>query len=77
MDGVKLGIFLFGNAGFFFRGGTANWLPSSAVMVSSWQMLRAGRTVVVVLISRKRLKYVHLIVQLESPGLKCLLLRSS
>ena len=57
---------------FFFRGGTENWLPSSAVMVSSWQMLRGGRspTVVMVLISRKRLKYIHLIVQLESPGLK-------
>jgi len=25
-----------------FRGGTENWLPGSAIMVSSWQMLRAG-----------------------------------
>jgi len=25
-----------------FRGGTENWLPGSAVMVSSWQMLRGG-----------------------------------
>jgi len=62
-DGVILGIFLFGNAGFFFflvfRGGTVNWLPGSFVMVNSWQMLRGSRapTVVVVLISRRWLKY--------------------
>ena len=53
-----------------FRGGTVNWLPGSAVMVSSWQMLRGGRSpkVVVVLISRRWLKYTHFVVQLESPG---------
>jgi len=35
-----------------FRGGTVNWLPGSAVMVNSWQMLRGDRspTGVVVLI---------------------------
>jgi hypothetical protein len=50
-----------------FRGGTVNWLPGSAVMVNSWQMLRGGRspTVVVVLISRRWLKYIYLVVQLE------------
>jgi len=38
-----------------FRSGTVNWLPGSAVVVRSWQMLRGGRspTVVVVLISRR------------------------
>jgi hypothetical protein len=48
-----------------------NWLPGNAVMVSSWQMLREGRspTVVVVLISRRWLKYLYFVVQLESPGL--------
>jgi len=25
-----------------FRGGTVNWSPGSAVMVSSWQMLRGS-----------------------------------
>ena len=56
-----------------FRGGTVNWLPGSVVMVSSWQMLRGGRSpiVVVVLISRRWLKYIYCAVQLESPGLKC------
>ena len=50
-----------------------NWLPGSVVMVSSWQMLRGGRSpiVVVVLISRRWLKYIYCAVQLESPGLKC------
>ena len=70
---VKLGIFLFGNAGFLFGfGGTVNWLPGSAVMVSSWQMLHGGRspTVVVVLISHRWLKYIYFVVYLESPGLK-------
>ena len=34
---------------------TVNWLPGSAVMVSSWQMLRRGRspTVVVELVSHR------------------------
>jgi len=43
-----------------FRGGTVNWLPGSAVMVNSWQMLRGGRspTVVVVLIRSRWLKYI-------------------
>jgi len=59
-----------GGAGFFclvFRGGTVNWLPGSAVMVNSWQMLRGSRfpTVVVVLISRRWLKYIYFVVQLE------------
>ena len=42
-----------------FCGVTANWLPGSAVIVSSWQMLRSGRspTVVVELVSRRWLKY--------------------
>jgi hypothetical protein len=48
-----------------------NWLPGNAVMVSSWQMLRGGRspTVVVVLIRRRWLEYIYLFVRLESPGL--------
>jgi len=56
-----------------FHGGTVNWLPGNAVMVSSRQMLHGGRspTVVVVLISRRWLKYTCFIVHLESPGLKC------
>jgi len=56
-----------------FRGGTVNWLPGSAVMFSSWQLLRGCRspTVVVVLISRRWLKYMYCFVQLGSPGLKC------
>ena len=73
--GGTLGIFLFGNAVFclVFRGGTVNWLPGSAVMIDSWQMLRGGRspTVVVVLISRRSFKYIYFVVQLEGPGLKC------
>jgi hypothetical protein len=54
-----------------FRGGTLNWLPGSAVMVSSWQMLRGSRSpiVVAVLISRRWLKYVYFVVRLEGPGL--------
>jgi hypothetical protein len=53
-----------------FCGDTVNWLPGSAVMVSSWQMLHGGGspTVVVVLISRRWLKYIYFVVQLESPG---------
>jgi len=36
-------ILLFGNAGFLvFCGGTVNWLPGSAVMVSFWHMLCGG-----------------------------------
>ena len=27
-----------------FRGGTVNWLPGSAIMFSSWQMLRGSRS---------------------------------
>jgi len=72
--GVKLGILVFGNAGFLvFCGGTVNWLPGSDVMVSFWHMLRGGQspTVAVVLISRRWLKYIYFVVQLESPGLKC------
>ena len=44
-----------------------NWLPGSAVMVNSWQMLRGGRspTVVVVLISRRLLKYIYFTVQFD------------
>ena len=44
-----------------FRGGTVNWLPGSVVMVNSWQMLHGGRSpiVVVVLISRRWLKYIY------------------
>jgi hypothetical protein len=43
-------------------------LAGSAVMVSSWQMLHGGQspTVVVELISRRWLKYIYFIVQLES-----------
>jgi len=50
-----------------FCGGTVNWLSGSAVMVNSWQMLCGGRspTVVVVLFSRRWLKYIYLVVQLE------------
>jgi hypothetical protein len=64
--GVKLGIFLFGNGGFLVL--VWNELAGSAVMVSSWQMLRGGRspTVVVKLISRRCLKYIYIVVQLES-----------
>jgi len=56
-----------------FHGGKVNWLPGSAVMVSSCQMLHGGRspTVMVVHISHRWLKYIYFIVQLESPGLKC------
>jgi hypothetical protein len=56
-----------------FLDGTVNWLPASALMVSSWQMLRGSRSpmVVVVLISRRWLKYMYFVVQLESSGLKC------
>ena len=56
-----------------FRGDTVNCLAGSAVLVSSWQMLRGGRpsTVVVVLISRRWLKYIYFVVQLEGPGLTC------
>jgi len=47
-----------------FCGVTVNWLPGSAVMVSSWQMLRRGRspTIVVELVSRKWLKYIYFVV---------------
>ena len=40
---------------------TVNWLPGSAVMVSSWQMLRRGRSpaAVVELVSRRWLKYIY------------------
>ena len=53
---------MFGNARFFclvFRGGTVNWLPGSAVMVRSWQMLCGDRSpaVVVVLISRRCVEF--------------------
>ena len=50
---------------------TTNWLPGSAVMVSSWQMLRRGRfpSVVVELVSRRWFKYIYFVVWLESPGL--------
>jgi hypothetical protein len=47
-----------------FCGVTVNWLRGSAVMVSSWQMLRRGRcpTVVVELVSRRWLKYIYFVV---------------
>jgi len=47
-----------------FYGGTVNWLPCTAVMVNSWQMLRGGRspTGVVVLISYMWLKYIYFVV---------------
>ena len=42
-------------------------------MVNSWQLLRGGRSsvVVMVFISCRWLKYVYFVVQLESPGFKC------
>ena len=45
-----------------FCDGTVNWLPCSAVMVHSWQMLHGDRspTGVVVLISRRWWKYIHI-----------------
>jgi len=57
----------------FFHGDTVNWLPGIAVMVSSCQILHGGGspTVMVVLISRRWLKYIYFFVQLESSGLKC------
>jgi hypothetical protein len=47
-----------------FCGVTVNWLPGSAVMVSSWQVLRRGRspTVVVELVSRMWLKCMYFVV---------------
>jgi hypothetical protein len=47
-----------------FCGVTVNWLPGNAVMVSSWQMLRRGRspTVVVQLVRRRWWKYIYFIV---------------
>jgi hypothetical protein len=50
-----------------FHGGTVNWLPGSALMVNTLQMLHGGQsqTVVVVLISCRLLKYIYFIVQLE------------
>jgi hypothetical protein len=35
-------------AALVFYGVTVNWLPGSAVMVSSWLILRRGRSLIVV-----------------------------
>jgi hypothetical protein len=53
-----------------FCGAKVNRLPGSAVMVSSWQMLRRSRspTVVVELVSYR---YIYFVVHLVNPGLKC------
>jgi hypothetical protein len=50
-------------AALVFCGVTVNLLPGSAMMVSSCQMLRRGRspTVALELVSRKWLKYIHLL----------------
>jgi hypothetical protein len=56
-----------------FCGVTVNWLPGSAVMVSSWQMLRRGRSpaVVVEFVSSRWLKCIaYCVVWLESAGLR-------
>ena len=47
-----------------FCGVTVNWLPGSAVKVSSWQMLSRGQspTIVVELVCRRWLKYIYFIV---------------
>jgi hypothetical protein len=60
-----------------FCGVTMSWLPGSAVMVSSLQMLGRGRsaTVVVELVSCRWLKYIYFVVWLESPDLNIVICR--
>jgi hypothetical protein len=50
-----------------FHGGQGNWVSGSAVMINSWQVLCAGQSpeVVVVFTSRRWLKYMYFVVQLE------------
>jgi len=54
-----------------FCGIKVSWLPGSGVMVSSWQMLRRGRspTVVVEFVSCRWLKCIYFVVWLESTSL--------